>query len=154
MAFSVSIQPLVTIMISELNIWYLDDATLADTPEIVLNDLRNLIELAAEIGLKVNTDKCEIFFNSKNEDTSIIQQFEKHCPGIRIVSSSDLQLLEAPIFEEAYIQQFRIKEQKIKLLISRLDHLNPHVAYFLLKNCLFIPRLTYFIRTCALHVHS
>jgi hypothetical protein len=138
----------------------LDDAILADTPEIVLNDLRNLIELAAEIGLKVNTDKCEIFFNSKNEDTSIIQQFEKICPGIRIVSSNDLQLLEAPIFEEAYIQQFRIKEQKIKLLISRLDHLNPHVAYFLLKNCLFIPRLTYFIRTCALwkfpspHVHS
>jgi hypothetical protein len=150
MAFSVSIQPLVMIMTSELNIWYLDDATLADTPDIVLNDLRNLIELAAEIGLKVNTDKCEIFFNSKNEDMSIIQQFEKICPGIRIVSSNDLQLLGAPIFEEAYVQQFRIKEQKIKLLISRLDHLNSHVAYFLLKNCLFIPRLTYFIRTCAL----
>jgi hypothetical protein len=70
---------------------------------------------------------------------SIIQQFEKICPGIRIVSSNDLQLLRAPIFEEAYVQQFRIKEQKLKLLISRLDHLNPHVAYFLLKNCLFIP---------------
>jgi hypothetical protein len=132
MAFSVSIQPLVTIMISELNIWYLDDATLADTPEIVLNDLRNHIELAAEIGLKVNTDKCEIFFNLKNDDMSIIQQFEKICPGIsRIVSSNEL--LGAPIFEEAYVEQFRIKEQKIKLLISRLDHLNPHVAYFLLK---------------------
>jgi hypothetical protein len=135
MAFSVSIQPLVTIMISELNIWYLDDATLADTPEIVLNDLRNHIELAAEIGLKVNTDKCEIFFNLKNDDMSIIQQFEKICPGIsRIVSSNEL--LGAPIFEETYVEQFRIKEQKIKLLISRLDHLNPHVAYFLLKNCL------------------
>jgi hypothetical protein len=26
----------------------------------------------------------------------------------------------------------------------------PHVAYFLLKNCLFVPKLTYFLRSCAI----
>jgi hypothetical protein len=106
--------------------------------------------MAAEIGLKMNTSKCEIFFCSQGIDSSIVSKFEKICPGIRIISKDDLQLLGAPIFEEARVHHFKIKQHKLNLLISRLEQINPHVAYFLLKNCLFIPKMSYFLRTCAL----
>jgi hypothetical protein len=150
MSFSITVQPLVNNLLSKLNIWYLDDATLSDSPETVLNDFHTIIKMAAEIGLKVNTSKCEIFFCSQRIDSSIVSKFEKICPGIRITSKDDLQLLGAPIFEEAHVHHFKIKQHKLNLLISRLEQINPHVAYFLLKNCLFIPKMSYFLRTCAL----
>jgi hypothetical protein len=63
----------------------------------------------------------------------------------------NLELLGIPIFEEAYGESFGMKEDKLELLtsMSRLDQVSPHVAYFLLKNCLFVPKLTYFLRSCA-----
>jgi hypothetical protein len=45
---------------------------------------------------------------------------------------------------------FKIKQHKLNLLISRFEQITPHVAYFLLKNRLFIPKMSYFLRTCAL----
>jgi hypothetical protein len=150
MSFSITVQPLVNNLLSKLNIWYLDDATLSDSPETVLNDFHTIIKMAAEIVLKVNTSKCEIFFCSQRIDSSIVIKFEKICPGIRITSKDALQLLGAPIFEEAHVHHFKIKQHKLNLLISRLEQINPHVAYFLLKNCLFIPKMSYFLRTCAL----
>jgi hypothetical protein len=62
----------------------------------------------------------------------------------------NLELLGIPIFEEAYGESFGMKEHKLQLLMSRLDQVSPHVAYFLLKNCLFVPELTYFLRSSAI----
>jgi hypothetical protein len=59
-------------------------------------------------------------------------------------------LLGIPIFEEAYGESFGMKEHKLELLMSRLNQVSPHVAYFLLKNYLFVPKLTYFLRSCAI----
>jgi hypothetical protein len=69
-------------------------------------------------------------------------QFETACPSIRIRMKENLELLGIPIFEEAYGESFGMKEHKLELLMSRLDQVSPHVAYFLLKNCLFVPKLT------------
>jgi hypothetical protein len=82
MTFSATIQPFVKKLLPELNVWYLDNATLADKPEIVLNDLYQIINLAAEIGLNVNTAKCELFFCSHKIDEDMKSQFETACPGI------------------------------------------------------------------------
>jgi hypothetical protein len=106
MSFSITVQPLVNNLLSKLNIWYLDDATLSDSPETVLNDFHTIIKMAAEIGLKVNTSKCEIFFCSQRIDSSIVS------PGIRITSKDDLQLLGAPILK------------KLMSIISKSNNIN------------------------------
>lgn len=62
LAFSVTIQPMVEEMNSELNTWYLDEGTLADEPNQVLEDFKKLIEMSDDLGLKINNDKCEIFW--------------------------------------------------------------------------------------------
>jgi hypothetical protein len=61
MIFSLAIQPIILSLNSELNIWYLDDGTLADYPEVVLSDFKKVINLSRKIGLKLNFNKCEIF---------------------------------------------------------------------------------------------
>jgi len=59
--FCVSIEDIVFQMASELNEWYLDDGTVADTPEVVLQDFQTIISENATLGLEVNPSKCEIF---------------------------------------------------------------------------------------------
>jgi hypothetical protein len=61
MIFSLAIQPIILSLNSELNIWYLDDGTLADYPEVVLSDFKKVINLSRKIGLELNFNKCEIF---------------------------------------------------------------------------------------------
>jgi hypothetical protein len=60
MIFSLAIQPIILSLDSELNIWYLDDGTLADYPEVVLSDLKKVINLSKKIGLELYFNKCEI----------------------------------------------------------------------------------------------
>ena len=45
---------------SEFNVWYLDDATLGDSPESVPNDLVVLLETLRAIDLEVDGRKCEL----------------------------------------------------------------------------------------------
>jgi hypothetical protein len=59
MIFSLTIQPIILSLDSQLNIWYLDDRTLADYPEVVFSDFKKVINLSREIGLELN--KCQIF---------------------------------------------------------------------------------------------
>jgi hypothetical protein len=51
MIFSLTIQPIILSLDSQLNIWYLDDGILADYPEIVLSDFKKVINLSRKIDL-------------------------------------------------------------------------------------------------------
>jgi hypothetical protein len=66
MIFSLAIQPIILSLDSQMNIWYLDDGTLADYPEVVLSDFKKVINLSQEIGLELNFNKCEIFCCSED----------------------------------------------------------------------------------------
>lgn len=145
LAFSLSIQPIIEGMASELNLWYLDDGTLCGEPEVVLSDLRKLINECKRIGLNVNPSKCELFFCSKQED-SIIANFNEVTPGIRIVTD-DLDLLGAPLTETATKRILTKKKIELSTLIERLSNLKHHIAFYILKHCLTIPKLTYLLRT-------
>lgn len=141
--FSLAIQPIIEELKSELNVWFLDDGTIAGNMETVLNDLKIIKEKFAAIGLEVNTNKCEIFQLNKNEN--VFKSFSEIMPGIRLVE--DLTLLGAPIVLSAGEIVLQEKEKELELFFNRLPDLNQHVAYFLLKHCLGIPKLTYLIRT-------
>jgi hypothetical protein len=52
MIFSLAIQPTILSLDSQLNIWYLNDGTLADYPEVVLSDFKKVIYLSRKNGLE------------------------------------------------------------------------------------------------------
>ncbi len=148
--FSLAIHPMVTQLNTELNIWYLDDGTLADTPDKVLSNLTFLKEKAKLLGLELNYEKCELYFCNGSIDTDIVNSFKIIAPGIRIVSDDELELLGSPLHENGIENFARRKFDKIFLLINRLSSLQSHYAYFILKNCLAIPKLVYLLRCTPL----
>lgn len=52
--FSLAIHPIITKLKSELNLWFLDDGTIGDYPDIALSDIILFTKLAKEIGLEIN----------------------------------------------------------------------------------------------------
>lgn len=148
MLFSLTIHPIITSLLSDLNLWYLDDGTLAGPPETVLKDLASLISRFKNIGLEINPSKCELFFLN-NIDGEIVASFNELTPGIKILDNH-LELLGAPLTSTSTKTILQRKYDEMKLLFSRLKDLNSsHMAFFLLKNCLYIPKLTYLLR-CSL----
>lgn len=153
MAFSLSIHPIIEMLASELNIWYLDDGTLGGEYDAVLSDFKLLIQECGKIGLEINPTKCELFFCG-NTDQSIIDQFNAVSPGIKVVDTHDLELLGAPLTEEAEEKVLLKMHSKLKTMFERIGTLNHHMAYYLLKNCFSIPKLTYLLRSTGYFKHK
>lgn len=59
--FSLAIHPLISQLNSELNVWFLDDGTLGDTPESILSNLVTIKESAVTLGLKLNGANVNCF---------------------------------------------------------------------------------------------
>ena len=60
--FSDTIQDLVNQMVSQYNVWYLDDGNLSDHYRTVLEDLKQIIASAGEYGLSLEKTKCYLIF--------------------------------------------------------------------------------------------
>jgi hypothetical protein len=133
---------------SQFNVWYLDDATVADQPDIVLQDLSKVVSTANDIGLELNYSKCEvIFLNHTEEQLALsISQFQKVAPGISLVRKDELTLLGAPLTIEAISNSLEKKTETLTRLCSRLELIPSHCAFFLMKHSLAIPKLVYLLR--------
>jgi hypothetical protein len=147
MIFSLAIQPIILSLDSQMNIWYLDDGTLADYPEVVLSDFKKVINLSQEIGLELNFNKCEIFCCSRDTDLKVIKEFQNLAPGIKICDRESLSLLGSPIFDQGFKNTVEKTIITVENLLNKAELLNRHVAYTLIKNCLFIPKFNFLLRT-------
>jgi hypothetical protein len=147
MIFSLAIQPIILSLDSQMNIWYLDDGTLADYPEVVLSDFKKVINLSQEIGLELNFNKCEIFCCSEDTDLKVIKEFQNLAPGIKICDRESLSLLGSPIFDQGFKNTVEKTIITVENLLNKAELLNRHVAYTLIKNCLFIPKFNFLLRT-------
>ena len=145
--FCLAINDLVTSLQSDLNSWYLDDGTLGGSDAIVLNDLIAVINSAPKLGLCLNPVKCEVLVIGQ-PDPDIIQQISTLLPGLKFLDAASVNLLGAPLTPEAIPSAICSKTRDMSLLMERLPSLHSHVALFLLKNCLAIPKLVYLLR-CA-----
>ena len=58
--FSLGVDHIVKSLNSEINLWYLDDSNLADSPQVLLEDLRLLKRELGKIGLTINNSKSEL----------------------------------------------------------------------------------------------
>ena len=137
---------------SEVNIWYLDDATVCGDPDTVLGDLRKIAAASDTLGLSVNSKKCEIFTihgsagsngdphtvgqsptvprrSSLHPSTvSVVEQIKQDMPRIKILQRDSLELLGAPILEEAASGILLGKLDELKRMIDRLDFIDSHDA--------------------------
>ena len=158
--FALGIRDLMNSCQSEVNIWYLDDATVCGDPETVMQDLTRIMAASNSLGLSVNTKKCEIFTLQGSEDPTgsnttdllpesltILDQIKRNMPNIKTMHRNDLLLLGAPIYEEAADNVLLEKLEDLRRMGERLDFIDAQDAVFLLRNCYAIPKLTYFLRT-------
>jgi hypothetical protein len=143
MIFSLLIQPIILSLDSQLNIWYLDDGTLADYPEVVLSDFKKVINLSRKIGLELNFNKCEIFCCSGDTDLKVIKKFQNLAPGIKkICDRGSLSLLDSPIFDQGFKNTVEKTTITVENLLNKADLLGRHI-----KNCLFKPKFNFLLRT-------
>ena len=81
--FSDTIQDLVNQMVSQYNVWYLDDGNLSDDYRTVLEDLKRIIASADEYGLSLEKTKCYLISlgncteSSKKESKRILTNFAR-----------------------------------------------------------------------------
>jgi Reverse transcriptase (RNA-dependent DNA polymerase) len=128
-------------MNAELNIWYMDDGTLGDDVEVLLNDLETVRQVGSALGLTLNEQKCELI----TDDQDVISKFKARVSTITVVGTSQAMLLGAPISDgiDAILTKKLIEFQRLAI---RLKRLNAHDAFYLLKNCFSLPKLQYILR--------
>jgi hypothetical protein len=148
--FALTIHPLVSSVTSEFNVWYLDDGTVADEPDRVVQSLNLIRDRGREIGLHLNEDKCEVGVLGVHGSaaTEAAEAILAVAPTIKVFGSRDAVLLGAPISDEAISGVLDIKTAALGTFARRLKCLSAHSAFFLLRASISIPRLIYFLR-CA-----
>ena len=60
--FALAVDPAIQTLGSPLNLWFLDDGTIGGPLETVTADLNSLLPRLRELGLEVNTQKCEVTY--------------------------------------------------------------------------------------------
>ena len=115
---------------SEFNVWYLDDATLGNSPERVYDDLVVLLERLRAIGLEVNGSKCELTILNDSMPEATEALFRGLLPGVRVVEACDLSLLKAPVDIQGIPGTINEKREALERMTSKLEVLNQrHLHY-------------------------
>ena len=145
--FSLGLDHIVKKLKSELNIWYLDDSNMADSPEIVLEDLQILLRELDKIGLSINPNKCELTCMNLENPDQVIDNFKLLLPNLNITPINESIVLGSPISAQGVRSEISSRTDALKRMISKLYLIDPHQAFILLKNSFAIPKLTYLVRS-------
>ena len=88
---------------SELNVWYLDDATIGCSPESVLSDVQRCITGHKRIGLIVSRKKAEIINVglAAEKFSRVVNSFNELHPEINVTELTKMELLGSPIQADA-----------------------------------------------------
>lgn len=144
--FCLVIQPIILNVQSKMNEWYLDDGSIGDSIDTVIADIKKIITLSKEVGLKLNTSKCEVL-RIKPLNNSEIEKLNEVLPDIIVPPLEEFCLLGAPLTLDGIPIAIAKKSITIETLITRLEGLSAHQALFILKNCLAIPRMMHLLRS-------
>ena len=95
--FALAVDGCARSMRAPLNVWYLDDATLAGPAEIVAEDLITLRTELPKLGLELNQSECELTFNidAATEAKNVYHTISTALPGINITQPECLTLHSA-----------------------------------------------------------
>ncbi|CAG9136919.1 unnamed protein product [Plutella xylostella] len=143
--FSLAINDVVKSLASPLNVWYLDDGTIGGNIDTVEKDMKAIIDMFKEMGLELNSNKCELFCCSPNIPN--LSTITNLFPGIKLLDKANFTVLGAPIFPEGVPPLLDGKREGINKTVSGLKQLPAHVALTIFRCCLSMPKLTYALRT-------
>ena len=155
--FSLAIDNCARSMRSPLNIWYLDDATLAGPVSTVTDDLANMQRLLPDLGLKLNSSKCEftvIGTPPAQIYVSIAGRLEATVPGIRETPLACLTLLGSPLTETGIQLATESAAGTVSSLCDRIRGLDTHTAVFFLAHYISAPRLQYLLRSSPMYINE
>ena len=155
--FALAIDQVITAVTAPFNCWYLDDGTIGGKVSTICSDLKQLIPGMARIGLNINPNKCEIIFPADVSDeqrSCAVTSLHQLIPGAAVLQDSERIILGAPISEDAAEAAIVEKREELEYMIGRLRQLDAHVAFFLLRNCLWLPKLQNLLRASPLYRHS
>ena len=150
--FCLVLHPALQNLLSKLKTGYLDDVAFADEWRTTLHDL--LIKQACEkLGLLLNEKKCEVtaFGSSKKE---IERAFRETFRTVQCVDAEDSTLLGAGLGTRSIRAELVDKPAKLKTLLQRTASLPCQTAFFLIKNCLFVPKLMDVLRASPAFKHT
>ncbi|KAJ2939808.1 hypothetical protein O0L34_g18001 [Tuta absoluta] len=147
LTFSLAIHKAISSLKSPLNLWYLDDGTIGGKPEEVEQDLLVLLPLFKQLGLEVNTAKCELFSCGPTTANPSFSRFRSILPDLKELSRNSFSLLGSPIFTEAIPDALQSRRHLLLLAQERLKNISAHVALVLLRMCFAVPKVTYLLRT-------
>ncbi|OQV20771.1 hypothetical protein BV898_05348 [Hypsibius exemplaris] len=72
-------------------------------------------------------------------------------PEIIFPPHNELSLLGAPLLTDGLSMAISAKTATLKLMSSRIDILPAHQSFFLLKNCLVVPKVIYLLRSASVY---
>ena len=121
--FSLGVDDITKSVDTEFNIWFLDDCTIGDSPEKVIENVRTVVQKLRLAGLELNSSKCELVILG-------------HQTAAEVPQTTELfqEILPAPMSEASIKPAIEGKVQNLRLMRERLTCLEPHQGLTLLKN--------------------
>ena len=98
------------------------------------------------LGLSLNESKCEISILDSESKSTILERFKELSPHFKLVAPKNLRFLGAAILQTETSNVLNEKLADLNRMSERLLTLDSHDALYLPRNCLYIPRLNYFLR--------
>ena len=155
--FSIAVDAAAREARSDFNSWYLDDATIGGDIQSVCQDLKRVIPALSSIGLEVNPSKCEILLAQTSTGVTgeeHVRKLHQLIPGAVITPASEARILGAPVTDGAAEAVMATKHEDFGRMVGRLQYIDQHSALFLLRNCIWIPKLQYLLRAAPFYRQS
>ena len=126
---------------------YLDDISLLGNAESVSRDLLYFIPACENIGLALNSEKCELTFLNNSRESITCQQIYEQLPNLKLVPLREVTLLGAALGDTSLDTLLKEFLTSFGIVSQRLLKLSSHDALFLLRTCLSMPKLLHTLRT-------
>ena len=134
-------------MTAPLNVWYLDDGTIAGPADTVAADLHTLRSALSAVGLTLNATKCEVAFLGAPDSAfrgPAIATVRAALPDVKEIQYDNLSLLGSPLTDGSIAAAGEAASALVARLCARLRGLDSHSAVFFLAHHVSAPRLTTF----------
>ena len=123
-------------------------------PALFALAVRTLLVRLNTIGLEVNSGKCELTILNGVDPGGTESLFRGILPGVRVVQGDECSLLGAPVSPAGIPEVLLGKKEDLDLLISKLEVVDNHQAFVLLRNAFAIPKLQYVLRASPAYACS
>ena len=136
---------------------YLDDGCIGGDSQTVLSNAAIIRNGLCSVGLEINNSKCELLMvnnTTSHERSRTTKLFQDVFPSISIPAPNLWQLIGSPLHQDSTPLHLEPKIKMLDNIIENVELIEPHQAFFILKNCLSIPKLMYLLRSAPCDASS